>query len=108
MTDALHSDACVPAYPLGRPLDRDRYSMTPAMAAVYRYLVDGRDAAGRLPSLAAVAQRFGFSSRTDAFRVFAQLVERGWLRRDGHGRYAPVEPVMRFPTAPRRDRESRS
>lgn len=100
MTHAPHSDACVPAYPLGHPLDRDRYSMTPAMAAVYRYLVDGYDATGWMPSLAAVAQRFGFSSRAEVSRVFAQLVERGWLRRDGHGRYTLVEPVMRFLKVP--------
>jgi hypothetical protein len=29
---ALHSWTCIPAYPLGRPRDRQRFGMTPAMA----------------------------------------------------------------------------
>ena len=42
----LRIDATVPAYPLGRPADRERFSMTPHQAAVYRWLVACRPRQG--------------------------------------------------------------
>lgn len=86
-------DDCIPAYPLGRPTDRERYSMTPPLARLYRRLAEHRAVHGELPSMSALG------STAPIFYMFQRLMERGWLKKIGH-RYDLVEPVMRFPKVP--------
>lgn len=84
-----------PAYPLGRPSDRDRYGMTPEQAHVYRWLVKNRPhdrpfaISFREVALAMAAPLGSIHQRV------AALVERGWLERDDAG-YRFVHPVMQF------------
>lgn len=75
----LRIDATVPAYPLGRPADRERFSMTPAMAEVYRWLVANRPhgEAFRV-NVREMADRLG-SSPTLGHKLVMGLLERGWL-----------------------------
>lgn len=84
-----------PAYPLGRPADRDRYGMTPEQAHVYRWLVKKRphDRAFSI-SFREVALAMASPVGNIHARVSA-LVERGWLERDDAG-YRFVQPVMQF------------
>ncbi|HLO78159.1 MAG TPA: hypothetical protein VK196_17020 [Magnetospirillum sp.] len=91
----------VPAYPLGIPTDgRQRYSMTPIMAAVYRWLVAHRPhgEAFRV-NFREVAAGIG-SSSTMAHKAVMGLEERGWLtstsRTGGWSTYRFVQPVMQF------------
>ncbi len=91
----------VPAYPLGRPVDgRERFSMTPDQARVYRWLVANRphDEAFRVNcrKLAAIL----CSSTAVIHKHVLGLEERGWLRaatrNGGWSSYAFVQPVMMF------------
>ena len=84
-----------PAYPLGKPSDRDRYGMTQEQAYVYNWLVahrpHDRPFAINFRHLAhLMASTHGnIHARCDA------LCQRGWLQRDDAG-YRFVQPVMTF------------
>jgi len=92
---ALAREMTRPAYPLGKPADRDRYGMTPEQAHVYRWLVKHR------PHDRAFAIAFREVALTMAAPLgnihqrVAALVERGWLKRDDAG-YRFVQPIMQF------------
>lgn len=94
MTAAL-ALATRPAYPLGRPADRDRYGMTREQAYVYAWLVKHR------PHNRAFAISFREVALVmsaplgNIHQRVAALVERGWLERDDAG-YRFVHPVMQF------------
>lgn len=113
MTAALRIET-VEAYPCGRPSDRERYGMTPLMAALYAHFVDMHGEAPEEPfapqyrELLRHFERTGFGCIHGAVRG---LVERGWIEpiRQYNGyawQYRFVLPVMRFPIAPtqRKDR----
>lgn len=85
-----------PAFPLGKPVDgRERFSMTPEQAHVYRWLVKNRPhnrsfaISFRAVALAMTAPLGNVHQRV------AALVERGWLERVDAG-YRFVHPVMQF------------
>jgi DNA-binding MarR family transcriptional regulator len=91
--------ATQPAFPLGKPADRDRYGMTVEQGYVYRWLVANRphDRAFAI-QFRDLAQMMASTSGNVHQRV-AALVERGWLEREDAG-YRFVHPVMKF-KAPR-------
>lgn len=106
MTDAIviHSEATVPAFPLGRPDDgRERFSMTPIMAEAYRALIYYKDEYGKMPTVRTLGSMIG-QDVSATFRILTQLHERGWIapnransnhRRSG-GEYQFVLPIRFF------------
>ena len=95
----LRIDATVPAYPLGRPADRERFSMTPHQAAVYRWLVACRPHGEPFAlNFRAMATEMGWFLSTLHLCVRG-LVERGWLHvvpNNSHTLYGFVHPIKRF------------
>lgn len=93
---ALAKEKCIPAYPLGRPVDgRARYGMTPEQAHVYRWLVKNKphdmpfSINTRELSVIMATKHSGIHQRVRA------LVERGWI--EGHGSfYRFVAPVRQL------------
>jgi DNA-binding MarR family transcriptional regulator len=109
MTEAAQQDRTVPAFPLGRPADRDRYSMTPAQAELYRWLVEQR------PHHTPFQMHFRDAARDlgggsgSIHYLMRELVDRGWVSSTGggaHAQYQMVPPVMRF--GPPREMEAAS
>ncbi len=99
MTVSIAITATVPAYPLGRPVDRLRYGMTPQQARLYRWLVANR------PHGEAFRVEFreaGAALRMSPVTVhfcIMELIDRGWMRQlpsKSWCKYAFVAPVMRF------------
>lgn len=85
-----------PAYPLGRPADRDRYGMTPEQACLYRWLVQHKPHDKPFTiGFRAIAPLFLLKGHSKLHDRVAGLVERGWLERDDAG-YRFVHPVMQF------------
>ena len=109
MTAALNLQT-IEAHPLGKPSDRFRYGMTPAMAIVYADLVKrfgDKPDEWFLIYQAESAPYLGWASATSINRRVDMLVERGWLERPifntGHnGMYRFVHPIMQFPSVPTR------
>jgi hypothetical protein len=97
MTALAHSEATVPAHPLGQPLDgRPRYGMTPEQAIVYRWLIKYR------PHHEVFAVNFRTLARllccgvSNSHQRVMGLVERGWIHMEANGKYRFVQPIMRF------------
>lgn len=97
MTALAHSEATVPAHPLGQPIDgRPRYSMTADQAELYHWLVAHRlHHEAFAINFRAVARLTCRPSSKVHDRTIA-LVERGWIHKEAHGRYRFVQPIMRF------------
>lgn len=85
-----------PAYPLGKPADRDRFGMTQEQAYVYNWLVKNR------PHDRAFAVNFrqiAIVMASPVHNIHARVIalcERGWLQREDAG-YRFVHPIMKFP-----------
>lgn len=92
----LNTQATIPAYPLGKPLDgRARYGMTPEQAALYCWLVKNKPHDGAFAmKFRDVAAKSNRALGNTQMQISA-LVERGWLEKSGD-RYAFVKPVMQF------------
>lgn len=83
-----------PAYPLGRPADRDRYGMTPEQAILYRWLVKHKPHNKPFTiNTRAIAPLFLVASHSQFHVRVMALVDRGWLEREDAG-YRFVEPIM--------------
>lgn len=79
--------------PLGRP---GRYSLTPALQAIYRKLVARAVSSGdAMVYVNATAADLGISRGT-LHHVLQQLIERGFVDRAEPHAYALSEPVMDF------------
>ncbi len=105
MTPALNLQT-IEAHPLGKPSDRLRYGMTPAMAIVYADLVErfgDRPHDPFIVHMRGMAMRF-LNHHSHIHGIVRSLVERGWVEpttRDGAWtKYRFVHPVMRFPNVP--------
>jgi hypothetical protein len=84
-----------PAYPLGKPADRDRYGMTQEQAYVYNWLVKNRPHDRPFAiSFRQVALAMASPVNNIHARVIA-LCERGWLQREDAG-YRFVHPIMTY------------
>lgn len=99
MTAALAIESTRPAYPLGKPVDRDRYGMTPEQAILYRWLVKNKPHDKPFTiNTRAIAPLFLVASHSQFHDRVVALVERGWLERDDAG-YSFVQPIMKFKKA---------
>lgn len=60
--------------------------LTPEQARLLRFVQREIDATGVCPSYDEMAEAAGYRSRSTAFRLVVRLEERGFVRRDPHGR----------------------
>lgn len=105
MTPALNLQT-IEAHPLGKPSDRLRYGMTPAMAQMYADIlsrVGNEPSLDFNPDLRGMAVRLGLAPKGIG-RLQTQLAElqkRGWVKKVwGTKKYRLVPPVMHFPRVP--------
>lgn len=93
---ALARNATVAAFPLGRPVDRDRYGMTREQSILYRWLVENKphDKAFSL-NARAIAKLFVTTNHSHIFERTLALIERGWLEKEGP-KFRFVEPIKHF------------
>lgn len=95
---ALAREATRPAYPLGRPADRDRYGMTPEQAHIYKWLVKYRPHDRTFAISFHQIAKAMITGKGNVHARVSALVERGWLERDDAG-YKFVQPIMQFKDA---------
>lgn len=97
---ALAHEITVPAYPLGRPVDgRERFSMTPDQARVYRWLVQTKPHGEPFKiDFRKTGTATGYGTST-AHSCVVGLCQRGWMAvvpSKTKGIYRFVQPVMMF------------